>query len=320
MLRGECPFLSRVYYSERYTLPLPEGHRFPIGKYRMLRDRLVTRGILPRELIFESPLASDETLALAHDPAYIRDVREGSLPRETLLRIGFPWSFDLYLRSCATVGGAVGAAEAALQDGLSGNLAGGTHHAHRDRGEGYCVFNDLAVATRVLQLKHGIERVAIIDLDVHQGNGNSSILGGDPGVFIFSMHGEKNYPFRKVPSSLDIGLADGTGDEEYLRELRRGLAEVKRFRPQFIFYQSGVDPLASDRLGKLSLSFEGLKARDRLVFHYAFTESIPLSLALGGGYAEPIDHSVEAYANTYEVARELYEIEPIPLDEMFSDL
>lgn len=318
-MRGECPSLNRVYYSDRYTLPLPDGHRFPVEKYRMLRNRLVGQGILPRDVIFESPLASDETLALAHDPSYIRDIREGTVSREILMRIGFPWSFELYLRSCATVGGAVAAAESALETGLSGNLAGGTHHAHFDRGEGYCVFNDLAVATRVLQMKHQIDRIAIIDLDVHQGNGNSSILGGDPGVFILSLHGEKNYPFRKVPSSMDIGLADGTGDAEYLQALDRGLEEVRRFRPQFIFFQSGVDPLKQDRLGKLSLSFDGLRERDRRVFRYAFETSIPLSLALGGGYADPIDLSVQAYANTYEVAREFYEVDPIPIEEMFID-
>jgi acetoin utilization deacetylase AcuC-like enzyme len=229
-------------------------------------------------------------------------MRTGSVDEQILKRLGFPWSKGLYDRSCASVGGAIAAMKDALRDGIAGNLAGGTHHSHADRGEGYCVFNDIAVATRLMKREGLRKRIAIIDLDVHQGNGNSSILGRDAGVFIFSMHGEKNYPFVKVPSHLDIALPDGTEDDTYLEHLCDGLIEVKRFDPDYIFYQMGVDPLKEDTLGKLNLTFDGLMKRDELVLSFARRSGIPVSLALGGGYAKPIELSVRAYANTYRVA------------------
>ncbi|MBY0315876.1 MAG: histone deacetylase [Bdellovibrionales bacterium] len=297
----------KIFYSDLYTLPLPEHHRFPIEKYRMLRDYLVEHQIIDPQQLHESPQATPEELSLAHVPAYVESVRDGSVDIQIIKRIGFPWSYNLYLRSCATVGGALAAAKSALVDGIAGNLAGGTHHAHADRGEGYCVFNDIAVATRYLKKEKLSQRVAIIDLDVHQGNGNSSILGHDEGVFIFSIHGEKNYPFIKVPSHLDIALPTGATDDMYLEALAQGLEDVKKFKPDYIFYQTGVDPLEFDHLGKMSISFEGLKLRDEMVISYALKENIPISLALGGGYAKPIEKSVEAYANTYRVVRKLRE-------------
>ncbi len=295
-----------VYYSDHYTLPLPEGHRFPIEKYRMLRDYLLSEKIIKTSDLRESPLADPETLALAHTSDYIEGMRTGSVDEQILKRLGFPWSKGLYDRSRATVGGAIAAMRDALRDGIAGNLAGGTHHSHADRGEGYCVFNDIAVATRLLKKEALAERVAIIDLDVHQGNGNSSILMQDEGVFIFSMHGEKNYPFIKVPSHLDIALPDGTEDAAFLEHLKDGLIEVRRFDPDYIFYQMGVDPLKEDTLGKLNLTLQGLMERDALVLTYAKRSGIPLSLALGGGYAKPIELSVRAYANTYRVAKTVY--------------
>lgn len=295
-----------VYYSDHYTLELPAHNRFPMGKYRLLRDYLLEHGILAPTELKVSPLATPDLLALAHTAEYIEAMRDGSVGVDILKRIGFPWSPQLYQRSCATVGGAVAAAMSALRDGIAGNLAGGTHHAHTDRGEGYCVFNDIAVATRLLQRDGIAQRIAIIDLDVHQGNGNSSILIDDPGVFVFSMHGEKNYPFKKVASHLDIALPTGAGDDLYLSELTRGMLEVERFEPDFIFYQMGVDPLKEDALGKLELTFEGLMARDERVLRFAKTVGVPVSLALGGGYAKPIELTVEAYANTYRVAKRLY--------------
>jgi acetoin utilization deacetylase AcuC-like enzyme len=296
----------QVFYSDHYTLPLPEGHRFPMSKYQLLRSYLVEQKILLNTELFASPVASEDLLAMAHDRAYIESVRDGTISHDIIKRIGFPWSEALYLRSCVTVGGAVAAAESALKNGISGNLAGGTHHSHRDRGEGYCVFNDIAVAARYFHKNQLASRIAIIDLDVHQGNGNSSILKGDSDIFIFSMHGEKNYPFKKIASHLDIGLPDGVDDEEYLRHLAIGLEKVEEFAPDFIFYQMGVDPLKEDKLGKMSLTHQGLIRRDELVFNYSKRENIPISLALGGGYAEPIELSVEAYANTYRVAKEFY--------------
>jgi acetoin utilization deacetylase AcuC-like enzyme len=295
-----------VYYSDHYTLPLPEGHRFPIEKYRMLRDYLLSEKIIKSTDLKESPLADPETLALAHTSDYIEGMRTGSVDEQILKRLGFPWSKGLYDRSRATVGGAIAAMRDALRDGIAGNLAGGTHHSHADRGEGYCVFNDIAVATRLLKKEALAKRVAIIDLDVHQGNGNSSILMQDEGVFIFSMHGEKNYPFVKVPSHLDIALPDGTEDAAFLEHLKDGLIEVRRFDPDYVFYQMGVDPLKEDTLGKLNLTFQGLMERDELVLSYAKRSGIPLSLALGGGYAKPIELSVRAYANTYRMAKTVY--------------
>jgi len=296
----------KVYYSDHYTLPLPEGHRFPIEKYRMLRDFLLAEQIITHSELRESPLAGPEVLALAHTPEYIRGMEDGSIDEKILKRLGFPWSKGLYDRSRATVGGAVSAMRDALADGIAGNLAGGTHHSHSDRGEGYCVFNDIAVATRILKKEGLAMRIAIIDLDVHQGNGNSSILGNDEGVFIFSMHGENNYPFIKVPSHLDIALPDGTEDAAFLEHLQDGLIEVRRFDPDYIFYQMGVDPLKEDTLGKLNLSFQGLMDRDELVLSFAKRSGVPISLALGGGYAKPIELSVRAYANTYRVAQKVF--------------
>ncbi len=277
-----------------------------MSKYRMLRDLLITEKIIQNTELNESPLASTELLVLAHDKNYIQAMRTGEIDLKIIKRIGFPWSPELYTRSCATVGGAVEAAKSALQNKIAGNLAGGTHHAHADRGEGYCVFNDIAVASRYLQKNNLTQKIAIIDLDVHQGNGNSSILINDPDLFIFSMHGEKNYPFVKVPSHLDIALPEGADDEMFIQNLELGLKEIKKFKPDFIFYQMGVDPLKEDKLGKMNLTFTGLMKRDEMVLSYAREYKIPISLALGGGYADPIELSVQAYANTYRVAKKIF--------------
>ncbi|MBC7753887.1 MAG: histone deacetylase [Moraxellaceae bacterium] len=295
-----------IYFSDHYTLPLPDDHRFPMTKYRMLRDYLIKNEIITQQELHESPLATEEILRLAHTEEYIQAMRTGKVDVQIIKRIGFPWSFQLYQRSCATVGGALESAKSALKHQIAGNLAGGTHHAHADRGEGYCVFNDIAVAARYLIKNNLTKKIAIIDLDVHQGNGNSSILKNDPEIFIFSMHGEKNYPFVKVPSHLDIALPSGAGDELFLKNLKIGLDEVKKFKPTFIFYQMGVDPLKEDKLGLMNLTFEGLMKRDEMVLSYAKENQIPISLALGGGYAIPIELSVEAYANTYRVAKRVF--------------
>jgi acetoin utilization deacetylase AcuC-like enzyme len=295
-----------VFYSDHYTLPLPDEHRFPMEKYRMLRDYLLAEKIIDANQLKESPLAKPEILNLAHDPQYVEALRSGSVSKDIIKRIGFPWSYELYLRSLATVGGALESAKSALKNGIAGNLAGGTHHAHADRGEGYCVFNDIAVAARFLMKEKLARRIAIVDLDVHQGNGNNSILGEDADIFIFSMHGEKNYPFKKIPSHLDVALPSGTTDEVYLSYLESGMKHVQRFEPDFIFYQMGVDPLKEDKLGLLDLTFEGLMKRDSMVLNFAFKRGLPISLALGGGYAKPIELSVQAYANTYRVATQIY--------------
>ena len=297
----------KIFYSDPFEIPLPDQHRFPMSKYRLLREYLIKEKIAREDQLFLSPLCSIEDLLLAHDPVYIASIKTGNVDHSQFKRIGFPWSPELYIRSCASVGGAKEAALYALHFGIGGNLAGGTHHAHYDRGEGFCVFNDIAVVANYLLQNNLVKKIAIIDLDVHQGNGNSSILNQNSNIFILSIHGEKNYPYQKVSSSLDIGLKDMAGDREYLEALNFGMDKIIEFKPDYIFYQMGVDPLKEDRLGTLALSFEGLIERDSIVLNYAQRNKIPISLALGGGYAQPIELTVEAYANTYRVAKRIYQ-------------
>ncbi len=295
----------QFFYPDTPDLPLPPGHRFPAGKYSMLRQRMLAERTLGNALLTRSPAATTAELALAHDPGYVGAVLDGTLSADIQRRIGLPWSETLVARSLATTGGSIAATRSALENGLSGQLAGGTHHAHRDFGSGYCVFNDLAVAALAILAEGNVARIAIIDLDVHQGDGNAAILAGTAAVFVLSIHGEKNFPFGKVPSTLDVGLADGTEDAAYVRALAGALERVADFRPELILYLSGVDALASDKLGRLSLTFEGLEQRDRMVFEFCRRRGIPVSIAIGGGYADPITDSVQAYASTFRVAREV---------------
>lgn len=296
----------KVFYSDNYTVPLPEGHRFPMAKYRLLREKLLEENILSPAELFEPELPGREVITLAHSPDYFDAYSSGTVDPMIIRRIGLPWSKELFYRSLASVGGAIGAAYSALECGIGGNLAGGTHHAFRDHGEGFCVFNDFAVVILHL-IKCGlIHRAAIVDLDVHQGNGNSGILGANPDVYIFSMHGAKNYPFAKVASTCDVELNDGTGDEEYLSLLKNNLPAIFEFKPDIVLYQAGVDPLEHDSLGRLKLTFAGLMERDRLVLDACRRHGVPVSLGLGGGYSKPITHTVDAYANTYRVVKEIY--------------
>ncbi len=296
----------KVFYSDFYTFELPEGHRFPAAKYSLLREQLLAQGILSPDELHPSPLALREAVILAHTPEYFDAIYTGTIDPKIMRQIGLPWSFELVLRSLASVGGSLCAADAALESGFSGNLAGGTHHAMADGGQGYCVFNDIAVVILNLLERRQIDRAAVIDLDVHQGNGDAAILGGRPEVFTFSMHGQKNFPFRKVASTLDIGLQDNAGDEEYLVALERSLPEVFAFEPNLVIYQAGVDPLAEDHLGRLSLTLAGLEARDRLVLNECKRRYIPVCLTMGGGYAQPIERTVEAHVQTYQVAKEVF--------------
>jgi acetoin utilization deacetylase AcuC-like enzyme len=233
-------------------------------------------------------------------------VQNGTVERMIMRRIGFPWTPELVVRSFTIVGGAIASAEEALESGFAGNLAGGTHHALWDAGEGFCVFNDLAVVTMSLLTRGLVRRVAIVDVDVHQGNGNSAILGKRDDVYILSLHGEKNYPFRKVPSTVDIDLPDNTGDDEYLPILQRELERVIAWKPDIILFQAGVDPLKEDFLGRLSLTMKGLAKRDEIVLSACKRHGIPVSIAMGGGYAKPIEHTVEAHIQTYKVLRSVY--------------
>ncbi len=294
----------RVFYSDHYTIDLPAGHRFPMRKYRILRDELLRSGILEERHLHESPLATIDDVLLAHTPRYVHGVVTGTLALLEQRKIGFPWSESLVTRSLATVGGCLASTYAALEDGISGNLAGGTHHAMRDAGEGFCVFNDIAVCTIKLLNEKRVQRVAIVDLDVHQGNGNSDILGNRSDVYILSIHGAKNYPFNRIPSTVDVDLPDGCGDEEYLQALDAHLSSVLDFRPDLVFYQAGVDPLHSDTLGRLSLTHDGLQERDRRVLGMFRSNNIPVMIALGGGYAHPIEETVQAQCNLYRVARQ----------------
>lgn len=295
----------RFYYPDIEAMPVPAGHRFPAAKYQMLRALIERDAILARAVLEPAPAATRDDLLRAHDAAYVDEVLAGTLTKEALRRIGLPWSPALVARSLATVGGAIAAARSALVTGLSGQLAGGTHHAHRNFGSGFCVFNDLAVATLTLLAEQRVERIAILDLDVHQGDGNAAILGGNPSVFVASVQGARNFPFRRVPSSLDVELPDGTGDRAYLDALAGVLPAIERFRPQLLLYLSGADALQQDRLGRLDLSHEGLAERDRLVLELCRRRGLPVSIAIGGGYAEPIEDSVRGYANTFRVAMDL---------------
>lgn len=296
----------KVFYSDTFIIPLPDTHRFPNTKYSMLRATLLRDAIVRQEQLHLSPLIEREDVLRAHDEAYVEAFETGTLEEKETRRIGFPWSEFLVTRTRATAGGALAAARSALDDGLSGQLAGGTHHAHRDFGSGYCIYNDFAIAALALLETGAVSRIAIIDLDVHQGDGNAAILGDHPGVFVFSMHGERNFPFRKTASDLDVPLPDNMTDEAYLDALDEHLPQVFAFAPDLVLYQCGVDALAQDKLGRLDLSHDGLMARDERVLGECLSRGIPVSMGIGGGYADPIDASVAAYANTYRVTKRLY--------------
>ena len=297
----------RAFFCDTYEVPLPPGHRFPMPKYRELRERLVREGVLRSGELEESDLIDRGSLLLVHTPEYLEAMFSGRLDAAEERQLGFAWSEALIVRSRASVFGTVAAAREALRDGLAGNLAGGTHHAYAGRGTGFCVFNDIAVAARSLQREGLIDRALIVDLDVHQGDGTASIFAGDESVFTFSMHGAKNFPFRKQRSSLDVELPDGCDDARYLDELRQHLPEViARARPDILFFQGGVDPLGGDLLGRLNLSLEGLRSRDRMVAVAARESGIPLVLTLGGGYTKPVERSVEAHVGTWRQAREIF--------------
>ncbi|MFV0298183.1 MAG: histone deacetylase [Hyphomicrobiaceae bacterium] len=291
-------------------LPLPPGHRFPVEKYQQLRRQVEEQGILPKDRIFASPFIARADLIRAHSEHYVDDVLAGTLPADVIRRIGLPWSPTLVRRSLAAVGGTLAAARNALDTGVSGQLAGGTHHAHRDFGSGFCVFNDLAVTTLTLRAEGLVSRLAILDLDVHQGDGNSAILVGTPGVLVVSIQGERNFPFRRVASDLDVELPDGTGDTDYLRALADVLPVIEAHRPDLVLSLSGADPLAEDRLGRLSLTQAGLYERDRIVFEMCRRRGFPVTIAIGGGYGVPISTTVTGYANTFRAARDVFRFAP----------
>jgi acetoin utilization deacetylase AcuC-like enzyme len=289
----------RAWSSARFTIPLPDGHRFPAQKYALVRDLVIRRGLLPPESVEEPEAALRSDLGLVHDAAYLEAIDRGTLDPAAERRLGFPWSTQLRERSYRTVQGTVEAARDALTDGAGVNLAGGTHHAFADRGEGFCVFNDVAVAIRVLQREGLVRRVAVVDLDVHQGNGTARIFAGEEAVYTFSLHGEKNYPFRKEESRLDVGLPDGCEDQAYLDVLERCLVQVlKASTPDLVCYLAGADPYREDRFGRLRLTREGLRQRDRMVFQGCRCRGLPVVMTLSGGYARDVGEVAEIHADS----------------------
>ena len=294
-----------AFSTASYTIPLPPGHRFPIEKYALLRQRVISEGLVPSDRLHSPDRASPEQLQLVHTADYVDRFTGGRLTEIEIRRVGFPWSPELSERSYRAVGGTIGASRAALEHGISINLAGGTHHAFADHGEGFCVFNDVAVSIRVLQHEGRIRRAAIIDLDVHQGNGTHAIFSGDRSVFTFSMHGGRNYPFNKVAGSLDLELPDATGSDTYLELLAEHLPDVLvRAAPDLVVYLAGADPHERDRLGRLKMTHEGLMRRDVMVIAACREAGIPVAITIAGGYGHDIMETVEVHANTVRIARD----------------
>ena len=295
----------QIYYADHFVLPLPPGHRFPMSKYARLRERVSEAGIIPPHELAEPPAATDAQLMLVHDPAYVRRVADGTLDAQEQRRIGFPWSMQMVERSRRSVGATIAAARSALQYGFAANLAGGTHHAYADHGEGYCVFNDVAVAIRTLMHDQLIESAGILDTDVHQGNGTAAIFRDDPSVFSFSVHGANNFPFRKEASSLDVPLADGAGDEEFLAAVSAGVTAVLGRKPDIVFYIAGADAHERDRLGRLRVSARALAERDDLILGACQRAGVAAVVVMGGGYGSDVEETVAIHLNSVLAAADL---------------
>jgi acetoin utilization deacetylase AcuC-like enzyme len=300
--------MIRIAHHSIYAHPLPEGHRFPMLKYEMLPEQLVREGTCQREQFFAPNRILDEHIIRTHCAAYYKQLNEVSLSKKEVRQIGFPLSKELIERECIIAQGTLDGCEFALKNGISFNIAGGTHHAFFDRGEAFCLLNDQAIAANYLLATGKVAQILIIDLDVHQGNGTASLFQNNPNVFTFSMHGKANYPFQKEMSNLDIALEDNTGDVEYLNILTHQLAYLfATVQPDFVFYLSGVDVLKEDKLGRLGLSLEGAKRRDEMVLSSCFERNIPVQCSMGGGYAPDVNLIIEAHANTYRIAAEIFE-------------
>jgi acetoin utilization deacetylase AcuC-like enzyme len=296
----------KIYYTDHYVLPLPSGHRFPMQKYALLRERVEEAAMAGSDGLLSPPAAADAEILRAHDAGYLARVVQGSLSAAEQKRIGFPWSPQMVERSRRSSGATLAAARAALTDGVGVNLAGGTHHAFRARGEGYCVFNDAAIAALSLQAQGLIERAVIIDCDVHQGNGTASILAGDPTVFTFSIHAANNYPFSKEESDLDVELPDGTRDDAYLGALEKAVCRaLSAAQADLAIYVSGADPFEGDRLGRLKLTKAGLAARDAMVFALCQSAGIPVAVTMAGGYGWRVEDTVDIHFETVRLAAQL---------------
>lgn len=296
----------KIFYCDGFPLPLPPGHRFPIQKYVLLRQAVIAAGLVaPEDMVVPEP-ATDEQILRAHDVDYLERVVHGELTPKEVRRIGLPWSPELVARTRCSVGGTIATCRAALRDGIAVSLAGGTHHAFRDHGQGFCVFNDSVIAARTMQAEGHVVRVVIIDCDVHQGNGTAAILTQDPTIFTFSIHGARNFPFHKEPSDLDVELEDGTEDADYLEALQAGLARALELAgADLVVYLAGADPYVGDQLGRLSLSKEGLAARDRLVFELCRGAGLAVATVMSGGYGRQVEDTVEIHLQTVRIAAEM---------------
>jgi len=297
----------QVFYTPHYYAEIGEGHVFPIRKFELVRDRLLGEGTLePSEIVEPSPALLEDVL-LVHTEDYVTRLCNGSLTTKEIRRLGLPWSESLVRRSFYAVGGTVAASKAGIANGYSSNLAGGTHHSFADRGEGFCVLNDVAIAIRSLRARKLIRRAAIVDCDVHQGNGTATIFAGENETFTFSMHGANNYPLFKAQSTLDVELLDGTGDDEYLETLARHLPAVFAHDPEIVFYLAGADPFAKDKLGRLALSIDGLRERDSYVLRECYVSEVPVVTVMSGGYGKDINDTVEIHCNTIRMVKNVFE-------------
>ncbi|MDZ7806841.1 MAG: histone deacetylase [Gracilimonas sp.] len=296
----------RVSYSTGYVADIPDDHVFPMKKFSGLHNYLINHRVVSENEVITPSLVEFSSLITVHTERYANAVWSGELDRKEIRRMGLPWSKSLAIRSRLAVQGTINAGLMALQDGLSGNLAGGTHHSMPDHGEGFCVYNDVAVAIRVLQQSMWVNKVLVIDCDVHQGNGTAHIFEKDENVYTFSIHGENNYPFKKPSSDLDIGLPDKTNDKDYHIALISALSRIKsEFNPDLVFYLGGIDPLERDHFGRLSLTMDGLRKRDRIVIETITQWNKPITLLLSGGYAPTLPETVTAHAQMFEVAKEM---------------
>ena len=295
-----------VFYSPYYYADIGEDHVFPIRKFELVRDILLEEGTLTPEEVREPEPARMEDILLVHERDYVERLRDGKLDKKEIRRLGLPWSRSLVRRTFLAVAGTINASRQALKTGVSSNLAGGTHHAFPDRGEGFCVLNDVAIAIRVLQRENLAKRFLIVDCDVHQGNGTAFIFKDEEDVFTFSMHGEKNYPLFKEISNLDIELADETGDEEFLETLGEALPRVFLHHPDMVFYLGGADPFEDDQLGRLSITKDGLRKRDEMVLEFAKSQDVPVVTVMSGGYAKDIKDTVEIHCNTIRAVKKVF--------------
>lgn len=297
----------QVFYTPRYYADIGPGHVFPIRKFELVRDRLLAEGTLePAEIVEPAPAPLEDVL-LVHTTDYVSRLCSGNLTTKESRRLGLPWSESLVQRSFYAVGGTLAATRASLAAGYSSNLAGGTHHSFSDRGEGFCVLNDVAIAIRAMRARKLFQRAAIVDCDVHQGNGTATIFARDDDTFTFSIHGANNYPLFKAQSTLDVELADDTSDTEYLDTLAKHLPSVFAADPEIVFYLAGADPYKGDKLGRLALSIDGLRERDAYVLRECYEREVPIVTVMSGGYGKDINDTIEIHCNTIRIVKEIFE-------------